>query len=80
VRLGTKHATWSSPRLVARLAIVLLIVAASGYAFARGSELTARGILARLATAGVVALFCVFSLDARERDPRRWIAALRPGT
>ena len=52
----------------------------SGYAFARGSELSVRGFLARLAAAIAVALFCVFSLDARERDPRRWIAALRPGT
>jgi hypothetical protein len=78
LRIRVKHGGTFSKRVLARVASVLVIVSSTGYHFAGTDELSAKGVATRALAATAAAAVCWLLLDKHERDPRRWLATLRP--
>jgi O-antigen/teichoic acid export membrane protein len=78
LRIRLKHGGTFSTRVLARVASVLVIVSLIGFHFAGKAELTFEGIVMRALAAAAAAVVCWLLLEKEERDPRRWLAVLRP--
>jgi enterobacterial common antigen flippase len=78
LRIRFKHGGTISKRVLARVAGVILIVSVTGAFFAHRHEMSLSGVGERILAAVIAAAICFSLLDPHERDPRLWLAMLRP--
>ena len=78
LRLHFRHRASVSGRVLLRLLIVLIVIAAAGSLFAGTHETTLSAMAVRLVVAGAIGCCGMALLDSRERRLKFWLDSLRP--